>query len=247
MTLNGVGFQDDANTGFHTVFKTVPSTSVQGGWLTITASGVATDLRLVNVLSTAADNTQLVYQTAANPGANASVFVAGKNGTQFLVLLEGVNQNSGTGAYTITATYLDEPEAGEPNNLRSQATPLAVGTPAQGRFFAGYATGAAPTATDWEDWFSVPLAAGSYTIKLTNVGADINPAMVFYDPSGVQITSASSNTAGADLTLNQTITTAGTYYVVTVPYGTLPLSNGVGTTLPMWGTQTYSLSVTTSP
>lgn len=226
---------------------TVPSTSVQGGWLTITASGVATGLRLVNVLSTDVDNTQLVYQTAANPGANASVFVAGKTGTQFLVLIEGVNQNSGSGAYTITATYLDEPEAGEPNNLRSQATPLAVGTPAQGRFFAGYVTGAAPTMTDWEDWFSVPLTAGAYTIKLTNVAADINPDMVFYDPSGAQITGASSNTEGADLTLNPTITTAGTYYIVTLPYGTLPLSNGVGTTLPMWGTQTYSLSVTTSP
>lgn len=29
VTLNGPGFQDDANTGFHTVFRTVPSTSVQ--------------------------------------------------------------------------------------------------------------------------------------------------------------------------------------------------------------------------
>src|SRR5580704_7820148 len=101
---------------------TIPSTSVQGGWLTVTASDVATGIRLVNVISTAVDNTQLVYQTAANYGASASVFVAGKNGTQFLVLIESLNQSSGSGPYTLTAAYLDNPEAGEPNNVRAQAT-----------------------------------------------------------------------------------------------------------------------------
>jgi hypothetical protein len=226
---------------------TIPSTSVQGGWLTVTASGVATGIRLVNVISTAVDNTQLVNQTAANYGANASVFLAGKNGTQFLVLIESLNQNSGSGAYTLTATYQDNPEAGEPNNVRAQATPITVGAPVQGKFFAGFVTGAAPTMTDWEDWFSVPLTAGAYTIKLTNVAADINPNLAFYDTSGVQIGNTSSNTPGADLTLNQTITTAGTYYLVTQPYGTLPLLDGVGTALPMWGTQSYTLSVATSP
>jgi len=226
---------------------TIPSTSVQGGWLTVTASDVATGIRLVNVISTAVDNTQLVYQTAANYGASASVFVAGKNGTQFLVLIESLNQSSGSGPYTLTAAYLDNPEAGEPNNVRAQATPITVGAPVEGKFFAGIVTGEAPTMTDWEDWFSVPLTAGAYTIKLTNVAADINPNLAFYDTSGVQIGNTSSNTPGADLTLNQTITTAGTYYVVTVPYGTLPLLYGVGTTLPMWGTQSYTLSVATSP
>jgi hypothetical protein len=226
---------------------TVPATSVQGGWLTITASGVSTGLRLDNVLSTAADDTQLVFQNAPNFGAGASVYVAGKNGTQFLVLIEGISQNSGTGSYTITATYLDDPEAGEPNNLRSQATPLTVGTPVAGKFFAGFVTGALPTTTDWEDWFSVPLAAGAYTIKLTNVAADIVPSLTLYDPSGAQIGNTFSTTPGADVTLTQTITTAGTYYVVTLPYSTLPTLFGVGTTLPMWGTQSYTLSVATSP
>lgn len=227
---------------------TVPATSVQGGWLTITAGGVATGLRLDNLLYTAADDTQLVFQIAPNPGASASVYVAGKNGTQFLVLIDGINQNSGFGPYTITATYLDDPEAGEPNNLRSQATPITVGTPVEGKFFAGYVSGALPTTTDWEDWFSVPLAAGAYTIKLTNVAADIDPNLVFYDPSGAQLGSnVFSTTPGADLTLNQTITTAGTYYVVILPYSTLPGIVGVGTVLPMWGTQSYTLSVATSP
>jgi hypothetical protein len=225
----------------------VPSTSMQGGWLTITASGVATGLRIVNALYTAADDTELVFQDAPNPGAGASLYVAGATGTQFLVLIDGVSQNSGSGAYTLTATYRDNPEAGEPNNLRSQATPITVGTPVQGKFFAGYVTGALPTAVDWEDWFSVPLAAGAYTIKLTNVAADIYPNLAFYDPSGVQIGNTFSSTLGADVTLNQTITTAGTYYVVTLPYSTLPTLFGVGTTLPMWGTQSYTLSVATSP
>jgi len=227
---------------------TVPATSVQGGWLTITASGVSTGLRLENVLYTAADDTELVFQNAPNFGASASVYVAGKNGTQFLVLIESISQNSGFGPYTITATYLDDPEAGEPNNLRSQATPMTVGAPVEGKFFAGFVTGALPTTTDWEDWFSVPLTAGAYTIKLTNVAADLNPNLVFYDPSGAQVGSnVFSTTPGADLTLNQTITTAGTYYVVALPYSTLPTLVGVGTTLPMWGTQSYTLSVITSP
>jgi hypothetical protein len=227
---------------------TVPATSVQGGWLTITASGVATGLRVENVLYTAADDTQLVFQDAPNAGASTSVYAAGKNGTQFLVLIESISQNEGFGSYTITATYLDDPEAGEPNNLRLQATPVTVGTPVEGKFFAGFVTGAQPTATDWDDWFSVPLAAGAYTIKLTNVAADINPNLVFYDPSGAQLgNNVFSNTPGADLTLSQTITTAGTYYVVILPYSTLPVIVGTGTTLPMWGTQSYTLSVATSP
>ncbi len=38
VTLNGGGFQDDANTGVHTVFKTVPTTSVSRT-MTMTVTG----------------------------------------------------------------------------------------------------------------------------------------------------------------------------------------------------------------
>lgn len=47
VTLNGVGFQDDALTGFHTVFKTVPSTSVQRT-VTITITGTVGANTLTN-------------------------------------------------------------------------------------------------------------------------------------------------------------------------------------------------------
>lgn len=47
ITVNGVGFQDDANTGFHTVFKTVSSASVDRA-VTVTITGTVGANTLVN-------------------------------------------------------------------------------------------------------------------------------------------------------------------------------------------------------
>jgi hypothetical protein len=225
---------------------TVPASSMQGGWLTVVTNNVALSTSLEYTLFAAADNGQILTEGSTSAGANVSLYVAGKPGTVFLVRVEPVNLNSGFGAYTISANFLDVPETGEPNNLRSQATPLTLGAPLQGKFFAGYATSTAPSTIDWTDWFSVPLTPGNFTVKLTNAPADLTSFLYFYDSSGVQVSSMFSDTPGADLTLTPTITTAGTYYVSTIPY-VIPEPVGTGTTLPMWATGTYTLTVAPAP
>jgi hypothetical protein len=225
----------------------VPTSSVQGGWLTIVASQVAGGLRVTNALATASDNALIVNQSGLNPGANAAVYAAGKPGVQFLVQIQSLNLDSGSGAYTLTASFQDDSETGEPNNIRSQATPLTVGTSFNGKFFAGYSSGVAPTAVDWADWFSVALTPGTFTIKLTNAPADITSEMYFYDPQGAELSLNLSGTPGADLIITTpAIATAGTYFVSTTPYS-LPPASGGGATLPMWATGTYTLTVAPSP
>jgi hypothetical protein len=225
---------------------TVPSSSVQGGWVTVVVGNVAAQLYVENTVFSVADNGQINDVVSPNAGANASLYFAGKPGAQFLVRVLGYGQR--TGAYTVNASFQDDPEPSEPNNTRAQATPLTIGTPFQGKFFAGYTTSMAPTNVDWTDWFSIPLTPGNFTVKLTNAPADITSRIFFYDTEGSQLsdTFSSSNTAGADLTATQTIATAGTYFVATVPFG-IPNPVGTGTTLPMWATGTYTLTVAPAP
>jgi hypothetical protein len=225
---------------------TIPTPSVQGGWLTVLVNGVATALRAQVTLSAASDNGMIVVGVGPNVGANASVYVAGKPGVQFLAAVTPYNAFSGTGAYTITASFQDNPETGEPNNIRSQATPLTLSTPFQAKFFAAYGTSVAPAAADWTDWFSIALTPGNFTVKLTNAPADINSQMFLYDPQGNQLSNAYTYTLGGDLILSPTITTAGTYFVSALPQN-LPAATGTGVALPMWATGTYALTVAPAP
>jgi hypothetical protein len=226
---------------------TVPTSSVQGGWLTVVVSNVAANMFVKSIVSTAADNGQIASQNSPNLGGNASLYLAGKPGTRFLALVQSWNGDNGVGPYTITASFQDDLETGEPNNLRAQATPLTLNTPFQGKFFAGYATSAVPTTIDWTDWFSIALTPGSFKVTLTNAPADIVSAIYFYDTQGGQLSSTFTNTPGGDLTLTSTIATAGTYYLSTVPSGSFPSVFGSGTTLPMWATGTYTLTVAPAP
>jgi hypothetical protein len=226
---------------------TVPTSSVQGGWLTVVVSNVAANMFVKSIVSTAADNGQIASQNSPNLGGNASLYLAGKPGTRFLALVQSWNGDNGVGPYTITASFQDDLETGEPNNLRAQATPLTLNTPFQGKFFAGYATSAVPTTIDWTDWFSIALTPGSFKVTLTNAPADIVSAIYFYDTQGGQLSSTFTNTPGGDLTLTSTIATAGTYYLSTVPSGSFPSVFGSGTTLPMWATATYTLTVAPAP
>ncbi len=224
---------------------TVPTSSVQGGWVTVVVSDVAAQLFVENTVLSVADKGGIGDAISPNLGANASLYFAGKPGAQFLVRLSGYVGR--TGAYTVTVSFQDNPETGEPNNTRAQATPLTVGTPFQGKFFAGYTTSAEPTNADWTDWFSIPLTPGNFTVKLTNAPADIASHIFFYDTQGAELSDTYTGTAGSDLTLTLTIATAGTYFVTTVPFGIPNPVGGTGITLPMWATGTYTLTVAPAP
>jgi hypothetical protein len=212
--------------------------------VTVVVSDVAAQLYVENTVFAATDNGQIVDVESPNAGANASVIFAGKSGAQFLVRVQPYGAR--LGAYTVAASFQDDPETGEPNNTRAQATPLTIGTPFQGKFFAGFTTSVAPTNVDWTDWFSIPLTPGNFTVKLTNAPADITSQLFFYDTQGAQLSNTYSATEGADLILTPTVATAGTYFISTVPFN-IPTPSGSGITLPMWATGTYTLTVAPAP
>jgi len=110
----------------------------------------------------------------------------------------------------------------EPNNDPSQATHLAPGT-IQGR-----------TCADDEDWFAVTAAAGDtidVQLLFTHASGDLDLYLI--DAQNPDPPLASSESSDDNEAINFTVASAGTYYVVVVPY------NGAQ--------NTYRLTLTVTP
>ncbi|HVX93708.1 MAG TPA: PPC domain-containing protein [Polyangia bacterium] len=217
----------------------------QGGFVVVSLTNVSAQIWAT--ISSAATNATVLDFANPNPGANAYAWFAVAAGAEFRVAVFGAFKDSRSiGAYTITARYVQALEPNEPNEDRAHATPLALGTPVQGLFFLGLEDDT--VLTDPSDWFKVTLPAGAMTASLTNVAANLRGQLRLFDAGGAQLAEAIANTFGADVTLTQTIATAGTYYVrVNQGFGDLNANATKGAnsrTLPPSATQPYSLTVT---
>jgi hypothetical protein len=222
-------------------FTTPPA--VQGGFVMVTVGDVGSTNQVYATLYSASTNGSLGAAQSSGNGASANFWFAAKGESSFRI---GVTSNySHIGPYTITATWQEAVEPGEPNNDRAHAVPMQVGTPVQGLFFSGYADDT--VLTDQSDYFKVTLPTGMSSLKLTNVASDMRGDLKLLDTNGVQLSDTGSSTYGADLVVTPNITTAGDYYIVIASaYSGLSSPKGFTTkTLPMWATQPYTLTVTT--
>jgi hypothetical protein len=224
---------------------TVPAGSAQGGWVVVRVGNVTARGMVLTTVFAAADNGRIVEMGSRTEGADTVAHFSARAGTVFRVMVTNRFQDPArNGAYSITVTFQEATEVGEPNNLRPQATPVQLGTPAQGRYFAGMEQSTAPAVADWFDWFRVSLPAAPVTVLVSNGPLDIPVTVVLYDGLGAEIKRANSFTAGADVQLTHTIPTAGDYHVVVVPTNCCALPAGEGATLPAYASQPYTLTVT---
>ena len=95
-------------------------------------------------------------------------------------VLEG---GAGWSRYTMKAIYNEVKDVYEPNETAEQATPIKLGVPVQGFFFARYAE---PEIISDSDWYVFDLQAGPVSIKLDEIASDIHAYAYLADPEGRQ-------------------------------------------------------------
>jgi hypothetical protein len=115
-----------------------------------------------------------------------------------------------------------------------------------GYFFAGLEDSTDPADAAWHDRFKVTLPAGDVTIALTNIAPDMTGQVQLYNPLGSEIATASDSTGGSSVVLKHTVAAgdAGDCIVLVHPYLTRT-TRGQGSTVPVFYTQPYTLTVTT--
>ena len=95
----------------------------------------------------------------------------------------------------------------------------------------------------FDDYYKVTLAAGSATVNLDIVPANVEAQLWLYDPNGVQLKTASTSTPGGGLTVTNAVT-AGDHYVRVGLWTGVNTQVGNTTAVPDNFTRPYRFTVT---
>ncbi len=222
---------------------TTPASPAAGGVITVNLIDVGPNGSIDSTAFAASDNSEIQGNGNASNGGSAYYWFSAAPATKYRVSVQRFYTAMMATPYTFKVTYTPVNDTFEPNDLRTQAAPLTVGTPAQAFMFAGYASSTGFASNAWEDWYKVTLAAGMVKITLSILATDIAGDMVLYDALGTEVTSMGSATNGSTVVLNRTGITAGDYYVKVTPFY-VPTAKGSGTVLPQYVSQPYTLTIT---
>ncbi len=242
----GVDFQACMQTATDIDFYefTTPATPAGGGVITVSLINVGPNGNIEALVYVVNDNGQLVDSAAAGGGASAYLWFNAAPSTKYRVRVDRFTAGNTANPYTFKAVYTPVNDTHEANDLRTQASPLSVGTPVQGYMFAGYTLSTGFAANAWEDWYRVTLGAGTVTITLEILANDVNGTIELFNALGTSIQSEASAGQGSSVVLTHTAPlTAGDYYVVVSPF-TNPTSKNTNNILPQYATQPYTLTVT---
>ena len=222
---------------------TTPASPAAGGVITVNLIDVGPSGDIDSTAFAAGDNSEIQGNGNASNGGSAYYWFSAAPATKYRVSVQRFYPAMTANPYTFKVTYTPVNDTFEPNDLRTQAAPLTVGTPAQAFMFAGYASSTGFASNAWEDWYKVTLAAGMVKITLEILATDIDANVVLYDALGTEITSMGTATNGSSVVLNRTGITASDYYVKVEPFY-VPTAKGSGTVLPQYVSQPYTLTIT---
>lgn len=185
----------------------------------------------------AADNSELGTFSFAK-GVTRAVYLTLGPGTKTYLQL---SPYFGEGLVHVTASFAAEKDANEPNNERSMATELALGTDMDAQLLVPY------TAADDQlpdDWYKVELPVGTATLNISNVPENLRFSVTVFNATGTQVSSATTANAGAAL-VNHTILapTAGEYFIQIADYFSAELGPFITAAKPKHLTETYTLRV----
>jgi hypothetical protein len=207
-----------------------PASDPAGGYYIFTITDIPNGKLTFEVLSELDYNPVFANTRSGAVGAAMFGYWASAPDQRFLIHTEPYSGQSFPYGYKLTLDYVPIPDAGEPDDTRQTARSLAAGVTAQGYIFSGF-LGSKVSTTEYQDFYAVPLAAGSYTTHVTDVPSTSNVELLVYDSSGTGLVQTWNATAGADLTDTRDAPAPGTYYFQ-ISYLNTVASSAATTSLP---------------
>jgi hypothetical protein len=218
-----------------------PAAPAQGGYFIVSATEVGTNGNVRITPQAVVDNGDITSPYGSN-GESVFAWFNAKSGASFHVKVTAFTGSDTPVPYTLRVVYKGVPDANEPNDTRATATPMIAGTPIHGYEFAGFENSTNPPDAAWQDWFKVTLGAGTATVTLSDVGADVNGDVTLYDTNGSLVAREYATELGASVVVTKAVT-AGDYYVKVNPF-TDPANHGTTSTVPAYLSQPYTLTAT---
>lgn len=155
-------------------------------------------------------------------------------------------QGASASTFTLNTTYTAVPDPYEPNDSLAMAAPVTEGVPINGYLFGGRLGGdaTASASDDYADYYRFSAAAGTITVQLGGVPADLAPRLTLYAADGSELARVASGQKGSSLQmLSPSIAAPSDLIVRVTPWSGAPPSMGAGTMLPAHFTQTYTLMI----
>lgn len=222
---------------------TAPASDVAGGVVELKVSNVL-DGGLAEIIVTSSEDNGVIFDSyTTDQGANVTGWLAVSPGAKYKIQ---VNRFGGSGtrfAYDLSTTYTAVVDAFEPNNKKEDAKSITVGTPISATAAASSSKADLEVGDD-QDWFSVTLAAGDASVKMTNVAADYLCDVELLDASGVSVGEKYQTDKGASCVLDATGLTGGSYYVKIHSFAGLPIRGDAHTAVASFELSPYTLVVT---
>lgn len=225
----------------HDFYRVTVPADAAGGILKIAVTEVGA-FRADATLYSSSDFAELEASTGGTNAQSVFFYVATTPGASYQLEMAAWSPSSSMPAsrYTVRATYTALPDPTEPNDTRFDAKTITVGTPVEGYLFAGYASAQAGS---FDDYYKVTLAAGSATMNLDVVPANLTTQIWLYDPNGVMLKTASTSTPGGGLTVTNAVT-AGDHYVRVGLWSNVNTQVGATMAVPDNFTRPYRFTVT---
>jgi hypothetical protein len=222
-----------------------PGMPASGGYFQAALSEVGAGQLEIAVLSDRDDGRLLGAVRSFDEGAPLFVYWAAAPGERYRVSVSHFGTGSAPFAYTLRATFTAVEDSYEPNDVREQSRPLALGVTARPFFFAGFS--ARDIESDaYDDWYEVELGARPVTVALGDVPADVGPQLRLFDAAGTERGSRINSEPGGTVTLTAPVTAAGKHRIQVSIFSVRPAAAGesrMAGVVPDSFTRPYSLLV----
>ncbi|HEY0714387.1 MAG TPA: hypothetical protein VGF45_17015, partial [Polyangia bacterium] len=205
-----------------------PTTGTAGGYFQGSLTEVGAGTLAVEITS-ARDNAPFLRGTFTNtPGASLFFYWAAAPGGTYRVAVSRFSAAAAPFRFTFRSAYTAVNDTFEPNDTREEAKPVALGNAISAFFFAGHVSEVVEPAA-FSDWYSVVLAAGTASFRLTNVPTSVRPEIEVYDANNNRVRALSmySNTPGGNLDITGPVA-AGPHRLVVRIFALAPETAGKG-------------------
>jgi hypothetical protein len=192
------------------------------------------------------DETLITHIDPDPAGGPTTFFLAVAPGEDYQLGIKPQGAFTAPFTFTLNTSYTAVPDTYEPNDALAMAAPVTEGVPINGYLFGGRLGGdaTAMASDDYADYYRFSAAAGTITIQLAGVPADLAPRLTLYAADGSELARVASGQKGSSLQmLSPSIAAPSDLIVRVTPWSGAPPSMGAGTMLPAHFTQTYTLMI----
>jgi hypothetical protein len=221
---------------------TAPATDLAGGYVEVKLSNVQSDGIGDVIVTSSLDNDVVFESYTVDHGANVEGWLTVAPGAKYRIQVSRFGGAGDRFAYDLSTKYTAIKDAYEPNDKKEDAKSISLNTPIQASAAAVSAKAELAVGDD-QDWFKVTLAAGTATVKMTNVPSDYLCDVQLYDPTGAAVDEKYQTTGGADCTIDAKDLVSGVYLVNVHRFAGLPMRADGGKPLASFVTQQYTLEV----